>query len=1266
MIILVLALLREYHCPVTDTDYNGWVALHHACAGGSLKLVQILLREHKADVNARSHLKETPLHMAAKSGKFKVALYLISEFGCDPNVVGYNGQTLLHYACNKGTIDLVCTLIREHKADINARNNLNETPLHVAAESGKFDMALGLVSEFGCDPNVAGRNGQTLLHYACETGTREIVCTLIREHKADVNACNSLDDTPLHVAADSGKFDMVLHLVREFGCDPNVQGYNGQTLLHYACEWGAVELVCTLIREYKADINAHNDFNKTPLHVAADANEFEIVLSLVEFGCDPNAVSYCGQKLFHYACRKGIVDQVRTLIRHKADVNARNYLNKTPLDVALDADNFEVVLFLINNFGCDPNQVVYNGQTLLHYACKKGTIDLVSALIHKHKADVNARNNRNETPLHVAADSGKFDMALYLVSEFGCDPNIQGYNGQTLLHYACEWGAVELVCTLIREYKADTNACNSRNEKPLHVAVAAANFEVVLSLINEFGCDPNIPGPFGKNPLHMASQRGYDSLVKALLKSASPLLTDDNGNTPLHLASETNRLDCVKLLVHANAPLYVLNDKGETPVHIASSDSKVFLVKYIQENRQKIQNRYSIVLEHAKKKYSGPHYLTRLFVLGNPGAGKSSFIESLKREGFFQSFRKVSKSSVPLHTAGIIPSVFMSREYGRVLFYDFAGDAEYYSSHAAIFESLTSSRKGSNIFIVVVDLRASIEATLHYWFSFVQYQKFNKPLLIVLGSHDDMSTKHSEKGNLLNQLCRAVSHNVHNVNHFMLDCRDPRSNQISQFKKQILTWVSESQQYELSNGASLLLGLLEEDFSAVTACPVQTLLSHIEDSGVWLPEALHQVILELHEVGDLLLLGDSAQGYDHIIFNISKLTNEVHELLFSKSALPKLQEANRGLQVSPLNIGILSENFLTKILPPHITKECLIHLQYCQQISHSDVSVFPSLEQTDSTDKSFLFFPALCSVDKCQVPWDEPSGNSFCIGWMALCTDPRDYFPPRFLHVLLLRLVYRFALSVPTQLLSAHAFPEYSHRCTMWKKGVHWLMEEGVDCMVELVNGNKGVVVLLKCCMDGLQDCIRVFTKVVSCVVEAKAEFCHSIKPQFFLLDSSAEADYMNEDHQFAVSDMERALEFPEGKRVIISVSGRGKMELKKLQYMRKLTLWNNIFPIDIRDILHILRVVVNKVFDLGLCLGAPWEFLEKLKANFPSDVDRRKEELVKWWISSSRDPPCWWTLVEALDDIDRSELAKKIRKEHGESYIVSLMYYFTVHSLIM
>ena len=114
---------------------------------------------------------------------------------------------------------------------------------------------------------------------------------------------------------------------------------------------------------------------------------------------------------------------------------------------------------------------------------------------------------------------------------------------------------------------------------------------------------------------------------------------------------------------------------------------------------------------------------------------------------------------------------------------------------------------------------------------------------------------------------------------------------------------------------------------------------------------------------------------------------------------------------------------------------------------------------------------------------------------------------------------------------------------------------------------------------------------------------------------------------------------------------GEGDIELSKLQCMRKLTLWDSLFPIDFGKVLHTLRVIVDQIFDLGLRLGAPWEFLESLRVDFPTDVNQRRIGLVRWWMTSSPQPPCWYTLLQALNDIERSTLAEEIRKEHGESY---------------
>ena len=954
----------------------------------------------------------------------------------------------------------------------------------------------------------------------------------------------------------------------------------------------------------------------------------------------------------HYACEYGHLAVVRVLVSEfKADLTIRDRNNLTALMLASRGGHEDVVLALLREYHCPVTCRDRDGWGVLHHACAGGSVRVVHTLIRDHNADVNAHANKNNTPLHVAADvkEGKCEVALSLINDFGCDPNALDYNGKTVLHYACSGGSIELVHTLIREHNADVNRRDGDNNTPLHAAAARGRLDIVQSLINDYSCDPNARGYKGRTPLHQAAQfYRASSVVEMLLKYTSPVVADDDGNTPLHLASQWNSRDCMKALVRANAPLLIRNSRGETPVDVASYRCKPFLSQYIKENRSQLQ---VTVLEHAKKRYSGSHRITRVFVLGYPGAGKSSFVEALKREGFFQSFQKVSESSVPPHTAGIIPSTHMSKQYGRVLFYDFAGDAEYYSSHAAIFESLASSRKGDNIFIVVVDLRgdsATIETTLHYWSSFIQYQKFKQPTLLVVGSHLDLSTADSKKGQDLSKFCAAVQSKVHHVKHFMLDCRDPRSNQIAELKKQILAWVSESREHKISNEATVLLGLLEKDFSAVSACPVQTVLEHVKEYGMLLPseaEALYPILFELHEVGVVLLVGDCAKGEGRIILNASKLTNDVHKLLFSESAFCETLVAHPEL-VASLKTGILPHNILSKILPPHITIECLVHLQYCQQIRHNEIGIFQ--EQTDSTDQSFLFFPALCSVDKSQVVWVEPTGNSFSIGWLALCTDPHDYFPPRFLHVLLLRLVYTFTLSAPAQLQTAHASPVHGRRCTMWKTGVQWCMEEGVDCMVELVSGSQGVVVFIKTCKDRAENCTSVFAKIVSCVMEAKAEFCRSVKPQFFLIDSSAESVYLNEDHQFALSDVERALKGPEGKEVIVSVSGKGKLELSKVQCMRKLTLWDSLFPIDVNAVLHILRDIVKGLYDLGENLGAPRGVLEALEADFPFDVKRRKRELVRWWMSSSTVPPCWWHLVSALKKMGENVLAQEITKVHG------------------
>ena len=214
------------------------------------------------------------------------------------------------------------------------------------------------------------------------------------------------------------------------------------------------------------------------------------------------------------------------------------------------------------------------------------------------------------------------------------------------------------------------------------------------------------------------------------------------------------------LLHEYHAPVYLRNNNGRTALENTKDKNSRKMIK--KQEHQIIQYDYKQVQDLSSKKYSGTHKLTRVLVVGHVQSGKSTLIESLKRDGLFSSLNQVSEATVPPHTSGIIPSEHYSKTIGRVLYYDFAGDPQYYSSHSAIMSNVMQSNIGTNICLILINFTKSIESIhdeLGYWLTFISYHNkylANKSKVLIIGSHTDLISDTETK-----KMQKSVSHFVH-------------------------------------------------------------------------------------------------------------------------------------------------------------------------------------------------------------------------------------------------------------------------------------------------------------------------------------------------------------------------------------------------------------------------------------------------------------------------------------------------------------------------
>ncbi|CAJ1056226.1 ankyrin repeat domain-containing protein 26 isoform X10 [Xyrichtys novacula] len=180
---------------INQLDKENRTALHIACAGGHVEVVQFLV-ESKAKLNLCDNQNRSAL-MKAVQGQHERCLSILLENHAEPNLVDINGNTALHLAANIPSIS-TAVLLLEHGADINAQNKEGFAPLTVAVREDHIEMA-----EF------------------------------ILKEDADVNLVDQDQRSPLMIAAGNGQINM-LRLLLRFDADITLKDTKGWSADDYA------------------------------------------------------------------------------------------------------------------------------------------------------------------------------------------------------------------------------------------------------------------------------------------------------------------------------------------------------------------------------------------------------------------------------------------------------------------------------------------------------------------------------------------------------------------------------------------------------------------------------------------------------------------------------------------------------------------------------------------------------------------------------------------------------------------------------------------------------------------------------------------------------------------------------------------------------------------------------------------------------------------------------------------------------------------------
>lgn len=249
----------------------------------------------------------------------------------------------------QGNLQIMRILV-EWNCPVNIAEN-DVQPLHIAAQEGHMEVAQFLVEARAFVEASDTDEGATPLGLAAFEGHLEMVQFLVQV-RAQLDRFDGEYLTPFMTACSGGHVEVAAYLLAARS-DPQKCSVWGFTALHIAVEDMCTEVCQWLLRVAQGVVvNALAQYDETILHIAGRMDHWEVIDMMQNpFGrALVDAKTSTGFSALHFACAMGNLSAVDSLLRLRADLNARTAHEVTPLHLATENGHVIVVklLFLMS------------------------------------------------------------------------------------------------------------------------------------------------------------------------------------------------------------------------------------------------------------------------------------------------------------------------------------------------------------------------------------------------------------------------------------------------------------------------------------------------------------------------------------------------------------------------------------------------------------------------------------------------------------------------------------------------------------------------------------------------------------------------------------------------------------------------------------------------------------------------------------------------------------------------------------------------------